>query len=119
MPQRVRECRCRSGQNADESVTTGELSRPRLLLVIGIGIAALIMRSYLAPAELPSDGAVPVTAAGAATVVPVAVPLVGAVTAKTRDDGAQKRSASKKRGSQSGREDARRRSAVSPGFRFR
>jgi hypothetical protein len=89
------------------------------LLVIGIGIAALIMRSYLAPAELPSDAAVPVTAAGAATVVPVAVPLVGVVTAKTRDDGAQKRSASRKRGSQSSREDARRRSAVSPGFRFR
>jgi hypothetical protein len=119
MPQRVRECNCRSGQNADESVTTGELSRPRLLLVIGIGIAALIMRFYLAPPELPSDAAVPVTAAAAATVVPVVVPLVGAATAKTRDDGAKKRSAIKKRGSQGGRDDARRRSTVSPGFRFR
>jgi hypothetical protein len=89
-------------------------------LVVGIGIVALVMRFYLAPPEPSPDSAVPVTAAGAAAVVPVAVPVVGSSTGKSRDDAAKKRGLSKKRASQgAGREDSRRRSAVSPGFRFR
>ena len=119
MPQRVRECKCRSGQTADESVSHDELSKPRLLLVVGVGIAALILRSYLGPEPVsPTTG--PVTAAAAAPGVPVAVPLVVAAAEKAREDRARKRAAANNRGKQEEtREQSRRRSAVSPGFRFR
>jgi hypothetical protein len=119
-PQKVRACECRSGQIADDSVSNDELSKPRILLVVGVGIAALLMRSYLAPAA-ESPMTAPVTAAAAAPVVPVAVPLVAAAAQKSREDRARKRAVdSKKRSTQdSKRAETRRRSAVSPGFRFR
>jgi hypothetical protein len=116
IPQKVRECECRSGQIADESVTEGELSKPRILLVAAVGIAALVMRSYLAPPEPGSSTTAPVTAAATAPLVPIPVPLV----TSEKEKPVQKRAASKKRGAQqTPREETRRRSAVSPGFRFR
>jgi hypothetical protein len=120
MPQKVRVCECRSGQNADDSVSNDELSKPRLLLVVGVGIAALVMRSYLAP-DAESATAAPVTAAAAAPVVPVAVPLVAAAAEKSREDRARTRAAARRKQSAqvTKRAETRRRSAVSPGFRFR
>ena len=120
MPQNVTECECRSRQNADESVTHGELSTPRLLLVVGVGIVALILRSYGAPPDFEPATGSPVTAAAAAPVVAVPVPLVGASTSESREDGARKRTGNKKRGAHnSARGETRRRASVSPGFRFR
>ena len=119
MPKGVTKCGCGSRQKADESVTDSELSKPRLLLVVGIGIAALIMRSYLGPEPVsPMTG--PVTAAAAAPVVPVLAPLVAAAAEKSREDRARTRAVTKKRsGKEKPRQETRRRSAVSPGFRFR
>ena len=87
--------------------------------MVGVGIVALILRSYLTP-DATSPTTMPVTAAATAPIISVPVPLVGAAADQSREDRAGKRAVSRKRGSQDASpEEARRRSAVSPGFRFR
>jgi hypothetical protein len=80
VPRQTSTCQCGFRQNAHDSVTAGEPSRTRLVVVVLVGVAALGARSFFAPIDLPVASSAPATAS---TVVPAAIRDAGAATKRS------------------------------------